>query len=68
MPSTLKIEIETETEEEIYPLLQHVFREITEGQEYKGSTSGRFLFDKNNSWLVVDTNLLKGKYYWTKLE
>jgi hypothetical protein len=65
MASTLKIEIETENEEKIYPLLQHVFREITEGQTYNNPTSTGCKID--NNWLVVDTAKLKGKYYWTKL-
>lgn len=66
MASTLKIEIETETEEEIYPLLQHIFREITEGPQYKNPTSTGCKID--NNWLVVNTGPLQGKYYWTKLE
>ena len=66
MASTLKIEIETETEEEIYPLLQHVFREITEGQYYKNPTSTGCKID--NNWLIVNAGPLQGKYYWTKLE
>lgn len=66
MASTLKIEIETESEEKIYPLLQHVFREITEGQYYDNPTSTGCKID--NNWLVVDTGKLKGKYHWVKEE
>jgi hypothetical protein len=66
MASTLKIEIETETEEEIYPLLQHVFREITEGKYYNNPTNNGCKVD--NNWLIVNTGPLQGKYYWTKLE
>ena len=66
MTSTLKIEIETDAEEKIYPLLQHVFREITEGQYYNNPTSNGCKIDKD--WLIVNTGPLQGKYYWTKLE
>lgn len=66
MASTLKIEIETNTEKDIYPLLQHVFREITEGQLYNNPTNNGCKID--NNWLVVNVDKLQGKYYWTKSE
>lgn len=65
MANTLKIEIETESEEKIYPLLQHIFREITEGSKYNNPTNNGCKIDRN--WLLVDTGPLQGKYYWTKL-
>ncbi len=66
MASTLKIEIEAESEEKIYPLLQHVFREITEGNWYNNPTNNGCKTD--NNWLIVDTGPLQGKYYWAKSE
>ncbi len=65
MASTLKIEIETESEEKIYPLLQHIFREITEGQWYNNPTNNGC--KKDNDWLVVNNGPLQGKYQWVKL-
>jgi uncharacterized protein (UPF0371 family) len=68
MASTLKIEIEAESEDKIYPLLQHIFREITEGSNYKNPTNNGCVIDRdiNNSWLVVNSEKLKGRYYWTR--
>jgi hypothetical protein len=66
MASTLKIEIETSTEKDIYPLLQHVFREITEGQCYNNPTNNGCKTD--NNWLIVNVGKLQGKYYWAKSE
>lgn len=60
----LKLEIETETEEGIYPLLQHVFREITEANytnhdiEYNAAPS--------DGWLRIDSQKFKGAYRWAK--
>jgi hypothetical protein len=69
MPSTLKIEIEVDSEEKIYPLLQHIVREITEGDKYKNPTNHGCKIDRdtNNSWLVVNSETLSGKYYWNRL-
>lgn len=63
MPKSLTIQIEAE-EEELYPLLRHVLREITECG-YKD-----FDIESNCSvregWLEVLGRKLKGKYRWEK--
>lgn len=62
--ATLKLEIETETEEGIYPLLQHVFREITEANytnfevEHNSKSDGK--------WMKIESKQLKGAYRWGK--
>lgn len=64
MPKTLTIQIETDQEEELYPLLRHVFKEITEC-DYKN-----FEIESNSSiregWLEIMADRLKGKYRWQK--
>jgi len=64
MASSLKIEIETESEEGIYPLLQHIFREITEGQEYNNPINSDYRIE--DGWLVLDKGPFNGKYQWSK--
>jgi len=64
MASSLKIEIKTESEAGVYDLLKHVFKEITE-DNYKDSDV-EFNSKPENNWLVINSNNVKGKYYWTK--
>lgn len=56
----LRVEIETQDEQDLYKLLKHVFREITE-KDYKNSK-----IDDNatieNGWLKIENN----KYRWNK--
>ena len=68
MASTLKIEIKVDSEEKIYPLLHHIVREITEGEKYVNPTNHGCVVDRdtNNSWLVVNSDKLQGKYYWIR--
>jgi hypothetical protein len=65
MPKTLKIEIEADNETELYPLLQHVFREITEGENYTN-----YEVESNNKlsgeWLEILKGACKGRYKWFK--
>lgn len=65
MTKTLEIKIEADSEEGIYPLLQHVFREITEGDSYNNPTNTDSLLE--GDWLVLDQAILKGKYQWSKI-
>ncbi len=64
MANTLRIEIETDSEEGIYPLLQHVFREITEGENYNNPANSDCT--TQGGWLVLHKEPLKGKYQWVK--
>lgn len=65
MPKTLSIEIETEKEEGLYSLLNHVFREITEGEAYTNQeVEGNARF--GGEWLEIVEGAFKGKYKWTK--
>lgn len=63
--ATLRIEIETDSEEQIYQLLNHVFREITEGSDYFNSDL-EYYAKTNENWLVVEGGRCKGKYCWKK--
>jgi len=68
MSSTLKIEIETEKVEEIFPLLQHVFREITEHDYSNPDVDLTSYIDGEDwKWLVIPDGKLKGRYYWNKV-
>ena len=64
MPKTLKIEIETEEEDKIYSLLQHVFKEITD-IDYKNHEIENG-YTTEEGWLVINTEPFKGKYRWAK--
>lgn len=64
MAKTLEIKIEADSEEGIYPLLQHVFREITEGDSYNNPAHSNYLLEEG--WLVLDQPALKGKYQWSR--
>jgi len=65
MPKTLTIEIETDDEDRLYLLLNHVFREITEGKEYSNQEiESNYKFDWD--WLEVVEGKYKGKYKWIK--
>lgn len=65
MPKTLRIEIETDKETELYPLLQHVFREITEGKDYT-NYEVESNYKLSGEWLEILKGACKGKYKWTK--
>jgi len=65
MLKTLKIEIETEDDERIISLLEHVFNEIKSNGQHKNC------FIENNyyvedGWLIVKDGPYKGKYNWSK--
>lgn len=64
MPKTLKIEIETEEDEKIYSLLEHVFKEITDREYINSEIENEYIIDKG--WLVVNTEPFKGRYRWAK--
>ena len=64
MPKTLKIEIQTDDNEGILYLLEHVFKEIKSNGQHKN------YFIENNyyiedGWLVVKDGPYKGKYNWS---
>ena len=65
MKNVLKIEIETETENEMYALLKHVYKEITQGRNYCNPMI-ECNSELNEGWLVVKTGEAKGKYHWAK--
>lgn len=62
---TMTITVQAETEEELYPLLNHAFREATEidYRNYDVEINGKY----NDGWLEV-MGKLKGKYKWAKLK
>lgn len=65
MANTITISLETENEEELYPLLNHVFREITE-RDYK-NYEVEFGSKPDGEWLEVMGQRIKGRYRWNKL-
>lgn len=67
LSSKLKIELETESDEDLYNLLQHVCNEITRWPSYTNSDVECNSKVEDFKWLVVDGNELKGKYYWRKI-
>jgi len=66
MPKTLSIEIETDKEEELYPLLNHVSREITELGYKDDEVDSNSEVDISEGWLNIFEGRFKGKYKWTK--
>jgi len=64
MINSLEIKIEADSEEGVYPLLQHVFREITEGKDYDNPVDGDC--EVEGEWLVLKQPVLKGRYRWSK--
>lgn len=64
MASTLKIEIETETEQEAHSLLEHVTKEIIEGGQYYNADVELNCRPDEDKWLTIDEGPLQGRYYW----
>lgn len=60
----LTIELETSSEKDLFPLLTHVFKEITE-IDYKNHDL-EYNASMENGWLKVSGARQKGKYRWYK--
>jgi len=64
--NTITITVQAETEEDLYPILNHAFREVTE-IDYKNfhiENSGRPMGD----WFEITGDKLKGRYKWAKVK
>ena len=62
--TTLKVEIEADSEEGIYPLLQHVFKELTEIDYYNSDIEDNSI--PEDGWLKIKSGRFKGAYRWAK--
>lgn len=67
MQNSLKIELESVSENDLHKLLKHVCDEIIYGQSYSNIDVEFNSSIDDLKWLVVDGNDIKGKYYWRKL-
>lgn len=65
MQKTLIIEINSETEDSMISILEHIVMEIKNPGKYKNNNIENGCYLKNG-WLVIEDGVFKGKYRWKK--
>jgi len=65
MQKTLTIEINSETEENMLSILEHIVNEIKSPEKYRNTSIENNCY-LNNGWLVIESDIFKGKYRWKK--
>jgi hypothetical protein len=70
MPTSLKIEIESDDEKNLFSLLEHITKEIRSSNNVEDCYVNRDLehnYYVENGWLVVREGPFKGRYKWDKI-
>lgn len=67
MGYNLRIEIESNDLNTMNNLLQHIYKEVTNGPDYK-DINIEAAAKPEEGWLVVTKELSKGRYRWKKLK